>query len=103
MFGLALRTGFSMRVKGVYLTRPELHDLAEELGVSTRDVLTKDSILTVYNTTKASQEIIDDDDLALCIAMALNISVEAITEMTEVKEEPIKMDFDLSDFEDDDD
>jgi len=101
MFGLPLREGFTMKVEGVYLTRPELHEIAEELGIAERDILIKDGILTVYNTSKTSQEIIDDGDLASFIAMTLNISSENISQMIAVKEEPIEMDFDLSDFEDD--
>ncbi len=31
MFGLPLRTGFSMKVDGIYLQRPDLHHVAEEL------------------------------------------------------------------------
>ena len=101
MYGLPLRTGFSMKVKGVYLNRPDLHEIAEELGIQERDILMIDGILTVYNTSKVCQEIIDDGDLASFIAMSINISVEAISEMKAVKEEPMEMDFDLSDFEDD--
>ncbi|PHS31962.1 MAG: hypothetical protein COA92_07225 [Sulfurovum sp.] len=102
MFGLPLRKGFSMKVSGVILNRPDMHDIAAELGVSTSDVLTKDGILTVYNTSKTSQEIIDDNALATFVAMALNISPEDISELKEVEEERVELDFDLSEFEDDD-
>jgi hypothetical protein len=102
MYGLPLRTGFSMKVEGVYLNRPDLHEVAEELGIQERDILIKDGILTVYNTSKTCQEIIDDNDLVTFIAMTINISSDNITQLTAVKEEPIQMDFDLSDFEDDD-
>ena len=101
MFGLPLRKGFSMKVDGVYLNRPDMHNIAEELGVSTNDVLIKDRILTVYNTSETCQEIIDDGHLAAFVAMALDISADDIGELTEVEEEPIVMDFDLSEFEDD--
>jgi len=102
MFGLPLRKGFSMKVNGVFLNRPDMHNIAEELGVTTNDVLIKDGVLTVYNTSKSCQEIIDDDALALFVAMAANISPECITDMQEVEEEPIVMEFDLDEFEDDD-
>ena len=97
-----IRTGFSMKVDGVHLTRPDLHDIAAELGIGTRDVLTKDGILTIYNTSKTCQEIIDDNDLASFVSMALNISAEDISDIKEVIEEPVKIEFDPSDFEDDD-
>lgn len=92
-----------MKVSGVHLTRPDLHNIAAELGIGTRDVLMKDGILTIYNTSKACQEIIDDNDLASFVSMALNISPEDISELNEVVEEPVKIEFDLSEFEDDDD
>jgi len=101
MFGLPLRTGFTMKVDGVHLNRPDMHNIAEELGVSTNDVLIKDQVLTVYNTSKVCQEIIDDNDLAAFVAMALDISVENISDMKEVKEEPVEMVFDLDEFDDD--
>lgn len=103
MFGLPLRKGFSMKVHGVFLNRPDMHNIAEELGVTTNDVLIKDGVLTVYNTSKTSQEIIDDGDLMAFVAMAVQIPVESITDMQEVEEEPIEMEFDLSEFEDLDD
>ena len=101
MYARPLRTGFSMRVEGIHLTRPDLHDIAAELGIGTSDVLTKDGILTVYNTSKECQEIVDDNDLAIFVAMALHISSENISDMNEVVEEPVVMEFDLSEFEDD--
>ena len=103
MYGKPIRTGFSMKVNGVHLNRPDLHDIAAELGIGTRDVLTKDGILTIYNTSKVCQEIIDDNDLASFISMALNISAEDISDIKEVIEEPVKIEFDLSEFEDDED
>ena len=102
MFGLPLRTGFSMKVDGVHLNRPDMHNIAAELGVSTNDVLIKDRVLTVYNTSKVCQEIIDDNALAAFVAMALHISAENISDIKEVIEERVEMEFDLSEFEDDD-
>ena len=49
--GSKIRTGFSMKISGVRPTRPDLHNVAAELGIGTRDVLIKDGILTVYNTS----------------------------------------------------
>jgi len=102
MFGLPLRTGFTMKVNGIHLNRPDMHNIAEELGVTTNDVLIKDGILTVYNTSKISQEIIDDGDLISFIAMAINISPENISDMRETVEERVELEFDLSEFEDND-
>ncbi len=102
MFGLPLRTGYSMKVNGVHLNRPDMHNIAAELGVSTNDVLIKDGVLTVYNTSETCQEIIDDGHLALFVAMAVHISAEDIGDMKEVVEEPVVMEFDLDEFEDDD-
>jgi hypothetical protein len=101
--GSKIRKGFSMKVSGVHLTRPELHNLAAELGIGTRDVLVKDNILTIYNTSKACQEIIDDNALVSFVAMALEIPAEDISELKEVVEEPVKIEFDPSEFEDEDD
>ena len=102
MFGLPPRKGFSMKVNGVHLNRPDLHEIAADLGIGTRDILTKDGILTIYNTSTTCQEIIDDNALTSFVAMALNISPENISEMQEVVEVPVKMEFDPSEFEDDD-
>jgi len=102
MFGLPLRKGFTMKIDGIFLNRPDMHNIAEELGVTTNDVLIKDGVLTVYNTSKTSQEIIDDGDLIAFVAMALDISPDKISDMQEVEEEPIELEFDLSEFEDDD-
>lgn len=101
MFGLPLRKGFSMKINGVHLTRPDMHNIAEEIGVSTNDVLIRDGVLTVYNTSKTCQEIIDDDDLASFVAMSIDISRESISDIKEVVEEPVELEFDLSEFEDD--
>ena len=102
MYG-KIRTGFSMKVDGVHLNRPDLHNIAAELGIGTRDILTKDGILTIYNTSETCQEIIDDNALASFVSMTLNISPEDISDIKEVIEEPVKIEFDLSEFEDDDD
>jgi hypothetical protein len=101
MFG-KIREGFSMKVSGVHLTRPDLHLIAAELGIGTRDILIKDGILTVYNTSKACQDIIDDNALASFVSMALNISAEDISDIQAVVEEPVKIEFDFDDDEDDD-
>ncbi len=101
--GSKIRKGYSMKVSGVHLNRPDLHNIAAELGIGTRDVLVKDGILTIYNTSKACQEIIDDNALVSFVAMALEISAEDISELNEVVEEPVKIEFDPSDFEDEDD
>ena len=97
------RTGFSMKVDGVHLNRPDLHVLAAELGIRTKDVLVENGVLTVYNTSKECQEIIDDNALASFVAMAFSISSENISEMTAVKAKPqvIEMDDDFGDDEDD--
>ena len=102
MFGLPLRKGFSMKVDGVHLNRPDLHEIAADLGIADRDILISDRVLTIYNTSDTCQEIIDDNALVSFIAMTLDIPQENISDLKEVEEEPIEMDFDLSDFEDDD-
>jgi len=101
--GKKLREGFSMKVDGVHLTRPDLHNIAAELGIGTRDVLTKDGILTIYNTSETCQEIVNDNALASFVSMALDISAEDISDIKAVIEEPVKIEFDPSDFEDDED
>ena len=103
MFTRPVRTGFTMKVDGIHLNRPDLHHIAAELGIGTRDILTKDGILTIYNTSETCQEIIDDNALASFVAMAINISAENITEIQAVVEEPVVIEFDPSEFEDDDD
>jgi hypothetical protein len=101
--GLKPRTGFSMKVSGVHLNRPDLHILAAELGITTRDVLVKDRVLTIYNTSEVCQEIIDDNALVSFVAMVLEISPEDISELQEVEEEIVPLEFDPSDFIDEDD
>ncbi|MDH5464570.1 MAG: hypothetical protein OEW60_03015 [Thiovulaceae bacterium] len=102
MYG-KIRTGFTMKVSGIHLNRPDLHNIAAELGIGTRDILTKDGTLTIYNTSQTCQEIVDDNALASFVAMALEISVDDISDIKEVVEEPVKLEFDLSEFEDDED
>jgi len=92
-----------MKVKGVILNRPDLHEIAADLGIGTRDILMKDGVLTIYNTSKECQDIVDDNALATFIAMAINISPEDITDIEAMEEVPVKMDFDPSDFMDDED
>lgn len=98
------RTGFSMKVNDVQLTRPDLHILAAELGINTKDVLVTNGVLTVYNTSKECQEIVDDNALVSFIAMTLEISPESISQLTAVKAKPktIEMD-DMLDEEDEED
>jgi hypothetical protein len=88
------RTGFSMKIDGVQLTRPDLHVIAADVGISTQDVLYKNGVLTVYNTSKEFQEIVDDNALSSFVAMAIDISPESISEIKAVKAEPkvIEMD-----------
>jgi len=60
-------------------------------------VLIKDGVLTVYNTSKTSQEIINYGDLITFVAMALDISPEKISDMQEVEEESIELEFEDDD------
>jgi len=102
MYGLPLRKGFSMQVKqGIHLNRPDMHNIAEDLGVTENDVFIKDGLLTVYNTSATCQEIIDDNALIAFVAMAVEISPDNFSDLKAVEEEPVKMDFDLSEFEED--
>jgi hypothetical protein len=88
MFGIPdNRTGFSMKMGGMHLRLPDLVLIAAELGINNRDVLFKNGVLTVYNTSKECQEIVEDNALASFVAMALNISPEEITDITPVKAE----------------
>jgi len=88
------REGFSMKVDGVQLTRPDLHGIASDLSIMTKDILFKNGVLTVYNTSSECQAIIDDNALASFVAMAIDISTDSISEMTAVKAKPkiIEMD-----------
>lgn len=90
-----------MKVEGVQLNRPDLHEVAAELKIKTKDVLVENGILTVYNTSKECQEIVNDNALATFIAMALNISPESISDITPVKAKPKVLERD--DFMDDED
>ena len=101
--GRKIREGFSMKISGMQPNRPELHNVAAELGIGTRDVLIKEGILTIYNTSDTCQEIIDDNALASFVSMGLGVSAEDISEITAVVEEPVKIEFDPSDFDDDED
>lgn len=101
--GLKPRKGFSMKVSGVHLTRPDLHNLAADLGITTRDVLVKDGVLTIYNTSETCQEIIDDNALVSFVAMVFEIPAEDVSELQEVVEEIVPLEFDPSDFIDEDD
>ncbi|MBL4730970.1 MAG: hypothetical protein JKY28_06385 [Sulfurimonas sp.] len=78
------RTGFTMRISGVQLNRPDMENIATDLGVEFRDVLVKNGILTVYNTSKECQAIIDDNALVTFVALALEISPEDISELKEI-------------------
>ncbi len=91
-----------MKINGVQPNRPDLHNIAAELGISTRDVLIKEGILTVYNTSDTCQEVIDDNALATFVAMALEMPAEDISDMREVVEEPVKIEFDFDDDDEDD-
>lgn len=102
MYGMPLRKGVSMRVDGVFLNRTDLHQIAAELNIETRDILSKDRVLTIYNTSDFVQELLDNNALVTFIAMTLEIAPEDISDIKEVEEERVKLEFDLSDFEDDD-
>lgn len=92
MFGMPLRKGFSMKVRGVIPRRPDMEDIAVDLGITYRDVLFENGVLTVYNTSDECQEIIDDGALISMVAMALEIPADAISELTAVEEEPKTLD-----------
>jgi hypothetical protein len=98
MFG-KIREGFSMKVDCIHLNRPDLHNIAAELGVTTRDVLTKEGRLIVYNTSDTCQEIVDDNNLATFVAMALDIESKNVSDIQSIVEEPVKLEFDLDDDE----
>jgi len=97
------RTGFSMKVDGVKLNLPDLHEIAADLGISTKDVLFNNGILTIYNTSNECQSIVDSNALTSFVAMAINISKEDISEITPVKAKPktIEMDDMLDEDEED--
>lgn len=95
------REGFSMKVAGVRLNRPDLHQIAAEFGIAYGDVLFENQLLTIYNTSDASQEIVDDNAIAAFVAMAVEISPESISDITPVKAKPKTIEMD--DFDEDDD
>ena len=95
------RTGFSMKVEGIQLNRPDLHNIAADIGIETKDILFKNGVLIIYNTSKECQEIIDDNALATFVAMTLEISVEQISEMTPVQAEPEIIEIEDFDLEED--
>ncbi len=97
------RTGFSMKVEGISLIRPDLYVIAAELGIQTKDILFENKILTIYNTSETCQEIVDDNALAAFVAMAISISPDDISEMTAVKAKPKVIEMEgMFDDEDDD-
>jgi hypothetical protein len=95
------RTGFSMKVDGIQLNRPDLHVIAAELHIQNKDVLVENGVLTIFNTSQECQDIIDDNALASFVAMTIGISPESISEMTPVKAKPKVLD--KNDFMDDED
>ncbi len=95
------REGFSMKIEGVQLNRPDLHHIAAELGIAPRDVLVENGILTIYNTSEVCQEIVQDNALIAFIAMALEISPNSITQMHAVKAKPKVLQRDIFDEEED--
>ncbi|QSZ41020.1 hypothetical protein GJV85_02450 [Sulfurimonas aquatica] len=97
------RTGFSMKIDGVRLTRPDLHILAADLGIKTKDVLVENGVLTIFNTSDECQEIIDDNALVSFVAMTLSISPDDISELTAVKAIPKVIEKASYELEDDDD
>lgn len=97
------REGFSMNIQGKQLIRPDLHEIAADLGISNKDVLYSNGVLTIYNTSQACQEIVDDNALITFVAMALDLPADNISDLTAVKAKPktLEMD-DMLDDEDDD-
>jgi hypothetical protein len=100
MFG-KLRDGFSMQVTGIQLNRPDLHTIAADLGIATRDVLFSNGVLSVYNTSQECQKIIDDNALFTFIAMAIEISPEQLSDLQAIKEEKKVIEFDFDDEDED--
>lgn len=98
------RTGFSMKVEGIHLTRPDLHVIAADLQIQTKDVLFENKILTIYCTSEACQEIVTDNALISFVSMAMDIPVEDLSELTAVKAKPKVLDMsDMLEDEDEDD
>lgn len=96
------REGFSMKVNGLQLNRPDLHLIAAELKIKTKDVLVENGVLTIYNTSKESQEIIDDGALVAVVAMTLSIAKEDITDLQSVKAKPKVIERDAFDEDEED-
>lgn len=97
------REGFSMNVSGVILNRPDLHEIAAELKIKTKDVLVENTLLTIYNTSKECQEIINANELISVVAMTLGIPAENITDVQAVKAKPKVIERDSFDNEDEED
>lgn len=77
-----------MKVEGIQLNRPDLHLIAAELKIKTKDVLVENGVLTIYNTSVESQEIIDDNALVSMVAMTLSIPPENISDLMAVEAKP---------------
>ena len=92
-----------MKISGVILNRPDLHEIAAELKIKTKDVLVENGVLTVYNTSKECQEIVEENTLVAIIAMTLGITPEDISELKAVKAEPKVIERDSFDDEDEED
>lgn len=103
MYGLPLRKGVSMRINGLFLNRDDLHMIAADLNITERDILFKDLILTVYNTSDLVNELIENNALISFLAMSLEIETDDFSDLKEMEEVPVKLEIDLSEFEDDDD
>ncbi len=100
MFNAPLRKGFSMKIEGVSnFNRVEMHNIAAELGIMARDVVMKDGLVIVYNTSETFQEIVDDNGLASFIALALEIAPDQISDIQMIEEEPRKIEFNLEEYE----
>lgn len=94
MFSMPLRKGFSMSIEGIVnFNRADMHNIASELGITQRDVVMKDGLLIVYNTSATSAEIIDDNALASFVALALDIDPQQISNLQAIEEEPVELDF----------
>jgi len=70
--------GISMRIKGVKINKPKTEAIAISLGISHKDVKVKHDVLTVFNTSKKCQLMVDNDSLYDNVALALNIPSEHI-------------------------
>ena len=73
------KLGYSMKIKGLKINRPEVQNIATDLGVAFRDVVFNNGILTVYDTSKKCQKIISEKSLYMFVAMALDIPLEDVT------------------------